>query len=316
MGNATGRALHIDTALSNMALGYRPSGFIADMVFPIVPVQKQSDFYYEFLRSERARIENDLRAPGTEANIITESVGSGTFFAKNYALKRRIPMEDRANADPVLLAGLINGGATFVMNKLLLSYERRIARLVNSTSNVGSSAAVSSAWNGAGNPIGNINTAIDNVQNSTGQRPNRIIFGLDAWKSFRRDANVRDLIFGNNNGGGYPSVAQAADLFEVEHIMVGGAYENTAQEGLAESLATIWKDNVLVYYAPHSPQIDAPSFGYSFRWAPAGMPSMQAERHPFDTKTKAEEVEIGYYQDEKITGAAYGFLLTAVNSST
>ena len=41
-----------------------------------------------------------------------------------------------------------------------------------------------------------------------------------------------------------------------------------------------------------------------------------AERHPFDAKTKTEEVEVGYYQDERITGSEYGFLLLAVNSST
>jgi hypothetical protein len=42
---------------------------------------------------------------------------------------------------------------------------------------------------------------------------------------------------------------------------------------------------------------------------------MTAERHPYDTKIKSEEVEIGYYQDEKITASEYGFLLVAVNSS-
>jgi hypothetical protein len=55
---------------------------------------------------------------------------------------------------------------------------------------------------------------------------------------------------------------------------------------------------------------------YSYRWAAGGLPNMQAERHPFDPKTKSEEVEVGYYQDEKITGSDYSFLLTAVNSST
>ena len=43
---------------------------------------------------------------------------------------------------------------------------------------------------------------------------------------------------------------------------------------------------------------------------------MQVERHPYDSRTKTEDVEVGYYQDEKITGASYAFLLTAVNSST
>jgi hypothetical protein len=42
---------------------------------------------------------------------------------------------------------------------------------------------------------------------------------------------------------------------------------------------------------------------------------MQVERHPYNTKTKSEEVEVGYYQDEKITGADYSFLITNVNSN-
>ena len=43
---------------------------------------------------------------------------------------------------------------------------------------------------------------------------------------------------------------------------------------------------------------------------------MTVERHPYDSVIKAELIEAGYYQDEKITGSTYGFLLTAVNSST
>ncbi len=43
---------------------------------------------------------------------------------------------------------------------------------------------------------------------------------------------------------------------------------------------------------------------------------MTVERHPFDKREKSEEVEVGYYGQEKITGASYGFLITAVNSST
>lgn len=316
MGNATGRALHIDAALSQMAMGYRPEGFIADMIFPTVRVAKQSDAYYVFDRADRLRIENTTRAPGTRARQVTEDVGSATYFARNYALASAVPIEDKANADPLLLNALINGKATYLLDKLLLDMERRVALQVTSGSNVGSSSAVSSGWSGAGNPIGNINTAIDNVQGATGVRPNRIVMGLDAWKSFRRDSNVRNLIFGTNNGGGYPNVAQVAQLFDVDQILVGGAFYNSGQEGVGESLASIWADNVLVYHAPTAPQIERPSFGYNFRWAAAGLPDMQVERHPYDSRSKSEDVEVGYYQDEKITGSSYGFLLKSVNSST
>jgi len=37
---------------------------------------------------------------------------------------------------------------------------------------------------------------------------------------------------------------------------------------------------------------------------------MTVEVHPFDRKIKAEEVEVGYYQDEKVVSKPLGFLIT------
>lgn len=315
MGNATSRGVYIDQPLTNMAMGYRPSGFIADLIFPTVRVAKQTGGYWIFDRGDRGRVEDTTRAPATEARRVTEDVSTATYACKNYALKRGVSIEDRVNADPLILDQLFNGAATFLLDKLALDWERRVALAVTSGSNVGSYATVTSAWNGAGNPLGNVNTAIDNVQNSTGVAPNRIIFGLNAWKAFRRDTTIRNLIFGTNNGGGYPSTQQVANLLGVDMVHVGGAFFNSAQEGQSESLSQIWNDNVLVYYAPTAPSIDRPSFGYNFRWSGNGLADMQVERHPYDSKTKSEDVEVGYYQDEKITGSTYGFLITGVNSS-
>ena len=319
MGNATGRDLHIDKALSEMALGYRPTGFIADMIFPVVRVGKQSDYYYEFSRADRLRREPTERSPLTRANRVTQTVGSGTYFAKNYALASGVSVEDKANADPILLSELIDGEIEFVMDKLLLDYEIRIASMVNSTTNVGSSAAVSSAWNGSGDVLGNLNTAIDNLcdANAVSDKENiKIVMGEDAWRSARRDSTVRNLIFGSNNGGGYASIQQLRELLDIGNIFIGGAYQNTGEEGLSESLSKVWGDNVLIYYAPPAPTRKKPSYGYSFRWVVPGVPDFIAERHPYDRKIKGEEVEVGYYQDEKITGKSYSYLLTAVNSST
>lgn len=316
MGAATGRDLHIDQVLSEMAMGYRPEGFIADMIFPTVNVQKQSDLYLSFNRGDRTRVEDTTRAPGTMARRVTEEVGSLSYFARNFALASPVVLEDKANADPAFVAGIINGKSTYLLDKLLMDWETRVARMVTSGTNVGSSSAVTSGWGGAGNPIGNINTALDNVYYANGVRPNRIVMGVNAWRSFRRDTNVRNLIFGTNNGGGYPNTQQAASLFDVDQIIIGGAFQNTAQEGQSEALASVWNDQVLCYYAPPAPSKEVPSFGYNFRWAAAGLPNMQVERHPYDSKYKSEDIEVGYYQDEKITGASYAFLLKSVNSST
>ena len=310
--------MHIDQLLTNVAIDYRPEGMIADMVFPIAPVSKQADFFPIFSRDDALRREKTNRAPGTEANVITRSVSSDTYFANNYALKMSVTIEDRANADPIYTQRLINGRVEHIMDKLDLDYESRVASLVTNTSNVGSSAAVSSAWTDIDNsdPLGDLNAAIDNVLDSTGKRPNRVVMGEPAWRNVRKNTTIRNLIMGTNNGGGYVTRSQMADLLEIDQLLIGGVIENTGNEAQAEILSSIWGDNVVAYVAPMNPAVDRPSFGYAFRWQGNGLPSKQVERHPYDTRKKAEEVEAGYYQDERIVGADYGFLLTAVNSST
>lgn len=313
---ATSHEVHIDRLLSEMAIDYKPEGFVADELFPTVLVQKQSDLYAVFDRGEKLRRQNTRRAPGTLARQITRDIGSDTYFANNFALSYPVTIEDRKNADPIFVSRLYEGGAEYILDHLALDRELRVSLQVTSTSNVGSSAAVSSAWDGAGAPLSDLNQAIDNVHYSNGVKPSDVTFGSQAWDSFRRDSTVRNLIFGTNNGGGYPSTEQAANLLGVKRVHVAGAFQNTGEEGQSETLSVIWLDNVLIHYRPDAPSMDRPSFAYNFRWVQPGLPNMVAERHAYDTKTKAELVEVGYYQDEKITGSSYAFLLTAVNSST
>jgi hypothetical protein len=320
MPQSTGRDLHIDRLLSQMAISYAENSTIAGTIAPVVTVDKQGDMYSVFSRADAYRTEDDKRSPGTEANKITRSLSSDTYYAQNYALKYPITIEDRENADPVYRQNLWTDAAQYVTDKLMLSWEVRVAALVNNTSNVGSSAGVASEWDAAASsdPIGDLNTALDNVQDLTGQRPNRLVFGGNAWRSMRRNTDVLDRVFGSTAAGpqGFARRDQVAALMEVDAIHIGDAYRNTANEAQAESLSRVWTDNVLACYTPDAPSRDRPSYMYSYRWATGGLPNMQAERHPYDPKTKTEEVEVGYYQDEKITGAEYGFLLLAVNSST
>jgi hypothetical protein len=37
---------------------------------------------------------------------------------------------------------------------------------------------------------------------------------------------------------------------------------------------------------------------------------MQVERHPYNSRTKTDDIEVGYYQDEHVVGESLGFLLT------
>ncbi len=315
--SVTGQGVHVNKPLANVAIAYRPAGMIADQIAPIISVNKQADAYNIWNIADAFRITDDKRSPGTEANKIERDLSSGTYFAKNYALKDHVPYEDIKNADVGFLFTERSNRVEFIKDRLMLNYEYRVALQCTSGSNVGSYSAVGSAWSDYTNsdPILDLQTAIGNVEDSTGYRPNSIIFGRAAWRHFRNHDDVISRVYGQTttNTGRIISTQNVKALFELERVLIGGAYRNTADRNQTASLSAVWGDHVLVYYAPQKARKDKPSFMYSYRWNE--VMNMQAFIYQLP-RSKAEEVEVGYYQDEKITASTLGFLVTNCTSST
>lgn len=319
-GSVLGK-LYIDPVLSNFAVSYKPQGFIAQDVMPIIPVQKQSGIYAVLEQADQFRSPDTSRSPGSEAKIVRFRVGSDNYNCRNWALKSQIAIEDLANADPVFLSMLEQGRTGTVMNQLLLDWEIRAATkmFTANAANVGSYATVASAWNvaaGGGSPFNDINTAIDNIHNATGYYPNTLVFGIQAWKSFRRHNEIINKAQRTTVAGGAPmaSIDQVRELFEIENVLVGRAYKNTAQELKTQTLLPVWSTHVWVGFQKMNAQTtEDPTALAAFRWNVPGVPSMQVERLPYDAKIKAQEIEVGYYQDEKTVALPLSFLVAAVN---
>lgn len=314
------RAVHVDRHLTNVALDYTPRGFIADQIFPVVGVPNETGSYVIFDQADMFRQEDTKRSRLADANTIAYSVSSAGYVCKNYALRDGLSLEDQLNSDDAYMLKREEGMVRRLTTKLMLDWDVRVANQVTSTSNVGTSSAVTSAWTDYTNsdPLGDLWTMIDNIYDATGYRPNKAVFGESAWRNFSRNAEVIGKVNqAGFSGGALPATqVQAAQLLELDSILVGRGYQNTAAEGQPLSLSQIWGDNVLIYFAPDVAAIDDPSFAYSFRWNVPGLPNMAVERLPYNAYQKANYIEAGYYQDEKITGSSLGGLITAVTSST
>lgn len=322
MALSTGRDLHIDQHLTNVAINFRPQTFIADMIAPIVPVEKQSNAYPVFSRFEAFAVEETMRSPGQEARKITRSVSSGQYYAKNYALGYDVPIEDVANMDAALRFELDAGATRYLVGKLGLDYEKRVLTLAGQAASVSTTFVPNSAWTGAGanggDCVSQVFQMLEQVQNVTGQRPNRILMGWKAWNYARRNYYLRNMLNGLNNGGGTITRQQFANLFEVDQLLVSEAMWHNANEAAVNSgvLSNVIDTSVIAYYAPSAPSRDDPSWMYSFRWQAPGLPTpMVVERHPYDTKKKVDTIEAGYYQDEKIVGADYAVKMTVTVAS-
>lgn len=317
MGSATGRDLHVDMLLSQFAQNYRPEGMIADQIFPIVPVAKESDSYPIFNRGEAFAIENTQRSRGTQANRVTRSVSSGQYVAKNYALAYDTPIEDRANMDAAWQFEMEAGAVQYLQNKLMLDWDRRVFAMA--VANVATTFLCGSSWIGAtnGDPFSQIIQMQEQIKATTAQRPNSLVVGWRAYSWMRRNLNMRNLINGTNNGGGIVSRQQLQDIFEVDRFLVADAFYNPSNENKTAAFSTVFpQDAVLAYHAPMAPTREMPSFGYSLRWTASelGVP-MAAIRHEYESRSRVDGIEVQYYQDEKIIGSEYGVLLTGVGSA-
>lgn len=302
---STGRDLHIDVPLSNIVVGRRPEGFIADMLLPVTPVGKQSDVYYKFNHGEGRQYEANLsaRAPGTEAKKVHMTVSSDTYFAKNYALGTDMTVEDVVNADASLAWAESN--AMMLADRLNMDYEVRIANLAVNTSNVHTVTAINTAWSNTtgSRPLDDMLTQKENFRQYTGLMPNLAIVPEQVMTYLRRNDQLRDIIYGDR--GGMVSDAQLATLLGVGKVLVPSSQVNTFGEtetiNGSWSLGNAWGNHFWFAKVNVLAGRYTDTWLNAFRWtSPLLGAPFAVQRFPFDAKKKIYEMEVGYYQDEKV----------------
>jgi hypothetical protein len=120
--NPTPNDVHVDQLLTNISTAYKNDDYIADMIFPIVGVVKQSNKLAAYGKSAWFRNEAAIRTPGTEPKVGEYDVStSDTYFCDQYAIGRDIPDEVRENAD--LPFNLDREATSYVVDKLMLLRE-------------------------------------------------------------------------------------------------------------------------------------------------------------------------------------------------
>lgn len=267
---------HIDRALTNLSVKYMQdtSAFIADKVFPTVPVSKQSDRYFKYLKEDWFRDDAQERALGTEsAGGDYEIDNTPTYFCKKYAFHKDVFEEDRANSDDPLQPD--QDATEFVVEKLLLNKENNWANTyfkagVWGQDLQGADAAASDKvirWDdyAKSTPVKDVDTLATAMQSTTGKRPNTMVLGRAAYDALRQHPEILDRIKYTQTGVITNQILAA--LFDVERILVANAIQNTAKKGQAANMDFVMGKHMLLCYTEKRPRIKAASAGYCFTWA-------------------------------------------------
>ena len=310
----TTRDVHIDTPLSRVAVEAFSAGtYVGPQLFPVVPVGKQSDVYYVINKGAWLRLPTStLRAPKTRPRRVEFTVTSDTYFAHNYALAGENAFEVLANADNAI--ALRQRTTRKVVGDLMGDMEVRIANKVTSISNIGSGVLLTGAnkWSdyAGSDPIADITSGHAFIRSNTGIRANTLLLDYDTHQTVRRHPVLLDMY--KYTQGGFVNEAELKEVFNVGRLIVADAIRDASTEGQAASMVNIWGNNALLCYVnPAAPGMETATFGLGFRWTPEGIPApMQARVYDDpDPGVKAEVVEVGYYQDEKIVAAQLAYLV-------
>lgn len=306
------RQVHQNQALSNIAVGYHPQGFIAESIFPVLSVAKESDKYYLWNRHEPFRRENTLRADGAESNEVSFSVSTSTYQAEEYALKIGVTDRQVANADSALQLKISK--TKRLKEKLLVDLEYRVATLLQTQGNWASTNRVqlssTQQFNNASfdstSKVNAIEVRIDTgkeaVRTQIGREPNTIIIPSAVAKIIKRDSAVRDLIKYTHADllvdGDLPPV-----LWGLKVIIPKATYCSTKEGASTQTMADIWGKHMIMLYVNPNAAIDDVSAGYIFR-------SKNWNTKEWREEEKSRQVvETGYIQDEKIVSNVAGYFI-------
>ena len=272
--------VHVNTPLTNISIAYLQdrTQFIADQVFANIPVDKQSDVYYEYDRGFFNRDEMEVRAPGTESKGSGYAVSTSPYYAPVFAFHHDIPDQRRANADSMLNQD--REATELVTMKAMLKRERLWLSAYFTTSiwtsqRVGDPTPTGTQflhWSDpTSTPIEDIRAAMTDVQELTGFRPNTLTLDQRTADALIDHPDIIDRVKYGQTAAGARSIAQIdmtdlQNLFKLERVLVSGAVENTAAEGAANVHAFMAGDNALLSYRPSSPGLMTPSAGYTFSW--------------------------------------------------
>ncbi|MFG6462268.1 hypothetical protein ACG04Q_11870 [Roseateles sp. DXS20W] len=234
--------------LTAIAVAYRQAGFIADLVLPRVPVNTKEFKYQKYALGDAFTVpETAVGRKGTPNQVEFGST-EVTDSVVDQALDAPVPNDDieqwesaRANG----LAGSANPlyrATTGVQQLVQTRREKRAADLVFNAASYGAAnkraLAGTDQWSDFVNskPQDDIANALDSMV----MRPNIAVFGRAAWSVISRHPKLCAAIYKNGTNAGTINRQQFAELFELEEVLVGDAWFNTAKKGQPATVTRLW----------------------------------------------------------------------------
>jgi len=295
----------IEQAITQAAIAYTNSTYIAREIAPEVQVDKDSGKIYSFPRDAWFRDDADSdRRPGTRAPRSGYTVDTLNYALNAMAQGHPIPDRIAKSADNAIR--IYERGAEFCMQKVLLRLERHCASTIMTTGVWGTDDTTATDWDdfSNGDPAANILVAKRTIQQNTGHEANTMVVGQIVMDALLIHPDGLDRY--KHTRTGIMSEAEVAQWLGIDRILVGKASRNTADEGATFSGEAVWDDDALVMYVPSTPALDVPAACYTLR-----MGGIETKRYREEAEAQ-DVVEAELQAEVLVTASEAGYFFSDI----
>jgi hypothetical protein len=323
MPQPTQSQVHVDAILTNISVAYmqKAENFIADKVFPVVPVDKQSDKYFTYDKNDWLRDEAQVRADGTESVGSGYNISTASYYADVFAIHKDVGDQTRANADAPI--NVDREAAEFVTHRLLMRREIQFMSDFMTTgvwaddvTGVAASPTTGQTvqWSNytTSDPINDIEAGKAEILSTTGFEANTLVLGYDVFRQLKNHPDLVDRI--KYTSSQTITEDMLARMFDIERVLVSKSIKATNNEGATGAYSFTTGKQALLAHVASAPGLLTPSAGYTFQWtgvsgglgATIGTSSFRLE------SLKATRIESELAFDNKVVAADLGYFWTSI----
>jgi hypothetical protein len=293
--------------------------FIGAQVFPVLDTMKQGGQYGLFELGQLLQKRNTSRAAGGGYARGNFNFNTNTFATSENGFE--IVVDDREAAQYRDYFDAEFFGTLLCLDIILRNQEIRIADDLMTTSTFGSgfNAAAAQPWtNQSGaTPIEDVMAAKMAFFANTGLWPN---VGICSKCTFLRLKDTEEIVdrikYSGHDDPKQAKITQqaVAESLDIPRLLVSGAAQNTAAEGLAPVIASIWNsDYFLLARVAETEDFKETCLGRIFAWGEDGGEGPVVETYRDEPK-RGEAIRARQDTAEQMLYENCGYLITGVNS--
>jgi hypothetical protein len=315
--------VHIDVALTNFSLAYfqRPDNYIATKVFPVVPVDKQSNKYWIWTKNDWMTSQVEVRPPGTESAGSGFTLSNTSYYANVYALHKDLDHQTAANAD----MDLERATSLWLTQQALLKMERSFVTDFMTTgiwsldyTGVASAPSTNQfvQWSNrtSSDPRSDIETAKLQVLSTTGFEPNTLVLGYQTYQALKQHPDFRSQIQYTSPESVTADII--GKILDIPRVFVSKGVYATNLEGETAAYSMVQGKSAWLGYVNPMATTESATAGVTFVWTglPGASGNQIAVNQFYIPETKVQRYEIELAYSNAIIGSDLGVYFTTAIS--